>query len=93
VLTQWNDPVVLALDGPKVESSNVSVRRSNISIVEEEPSKRDMMVCLSPIIFNRILTLLQHKRTSMRSPPVFSDDESGSDKAPSGDEMGSEDDM
>lgn len=75
VLAEWNDPVVQALDGPKVESSNVSIRRSNVSI--EESSKRDLM----------------HKRESMRSPPVFSDDESGSDKAPSGDEMGSEDDM
>lgn len=57
--------------------------------LEGERAEVQLTKTKSPVMESQTVEL---KRVSTRSPPVFSDDESGSDKAPSGDEFGTDED-
>jgi hypothetical protein len=90
-LAQWADPIVEALDALEAEDELCEVRltRPRTPAIEKA---RDVEVRAVIAYVGSVLIFNQIERDAARSPPVFSDDESGSDKATSGDELGTDDD-
>ncbi|KAG8831922.1 hypothetical protein FRC17_002366, partial [Serendipita sp. 399] len=95
LIAQWNDPVIhspgiLGITDQQKHVKLISLRTTaapstRVSLTAAAPSS------VAPVIAEETPEQYEKMRASMRSPPVFSDDESGSDKAASGDEFGTDD--
>ncbi|KAG8781323.1 hypothetical protein FRC15_008871 [Serendipita sp. 397] len=92
LFAQWNDPVIHSPEilGTINPQTRVKLVSSKPTAVPSNRVSSAAAPSMAPVA-EETAEEYEKMRASMRSPPVLSDDESGSDKAASGDEFGTDD--